>query len=113
MVKRSLKKTICRNTLDIRTFETLLLEIEAMLNTDLHIIIWTFLSPIATNPRLHYYVFERFRDEAVLKAHHEQLINTLDYFWSLWRKDYLQALAERTQSAPKKAQKFVFVAHSW
>uniref|UniRef100_A0A7I4XXG8 Integrase catalytic domain-containing protein n=1 Tax=Haemonchus contortus TaxID=6289 RepID=A0A7I4XXG8_HAECO len=128
IVKRALKKTIHRNTLNIRSLETLLIEIEAALNTrplttvtvpatgelttlrpiDLinpYYYQGHFLSPLGPSfSDFQYYVPSDSETKQSLKAQHECLLSTLDHFWSLWKKDYLQVLAERTQSVAKGAR---------
>ncbi|KAK6760056.1 hypothetical protein RB195_021539 [Necator americanus] len=121
-VKACLKKTMLKRILDLRTFETVLFEIEAILNTRPLIPITSsdpdediVLRPIdLINP---YFRIGRLKDITPLRydvtanEHHNSIIEhyqefreILDHFWNLWHKEYLALLAERNASRSKCRQ---------
>ncbi|RCN44551.1 hypothetical protein ANCCAN_09439 [Ancylostoma caninum] len=115
----ALKKTVRKHTIDLWTLGTLLFEIEATLNT-------RPITPVSTNPSGETYVLRpidpinpNFRlgrlgePNRIGNAYYDPSVsdsrelilsdyNTLraksELFWSIWRKEYLQALAERNNA---------------
>uniref|UniRef100_A0A183GSM3 Integrase catalytic domain-containing protein n=1 Tax=Heligmosomoides polygyrus TaxID=6339 RepID=A0A183GSM3_HELPZ len=107
-VKTALKKTVHRNTLDLCNLQTLLTEIVSTLNTRP----FTPLSGKATEPvhilRPIDLVSSKFslvtESQEFLVCQYSLLRDSLKTFWELWHKEYLQALAERSQIRFAKQQ---------
>ncbi|CAJ0594773.1 unnamed protein product [Cylicocyclus nassatus] len=119
-VKSCLKKTVRRETLDLWLFETLILEIEAVLNTrplfpansanlntDLVIRPIDLINPQFRLGRLTYSMPQKIETSSrdnyeSLKTQYRLLQTDLDYFWDIWHKEYLAALAERQATRIQK-----------
>ncbi|EYB84716.1 hypothetical protein Y032_0311g2141 [Ancylostoma ceylanicum] len=124
-VKACLKKVVQKQCLDIWTFETVLFEIEATLNTRPLIPVTVgqpdqnlVLRPIdLINPHFRLgrlnnitpirYELSTNESYESLTSCYEDLRRTLDQFWDLWHKEYLAALAEKnaTRSSRRQAAK--------
>ncbi|CAJ0591480.1 unnamed protein product [Cylicocyclus nassatus] len=120
-VKSCLKKTVRREILDLWLFETLILEIEAVLNTrplfpansansntDLVIRPIDLINPQFRLGRLTYSMPQKIETSSrdhyeSLKTQYRLLQTDLDYFWDIWHKEYLAALAERQATRTQKS----------
>ncbi|CAJ0601286.1 unnamed protein product [Cylicocyclus nassatus] len=113
-------KTVRRETFDLWLFETLILEIEAVLNTrplfpansansntDLVIRPIDLINPQFRLGRLTYSMPQKIETSSrdnyeSLKTQYRLLQTDLDYFWDIWHKEYLAALAEQQATRTQK-----------
>lgn len=124
-VKTALKKTVQRKTLDLWNLQTLLSEIEATLNTrpitpmtgntaenarilrPIDLINPQFSLGFLDSPKAPVTQYDPFistESQETLVSHYALLRDSLETFWELWHKDYLQALADRNQLRIAKKQ---------
>ncbi|VDO34940.1 unnamed protein product [Heligmosomoides polygyrus] len=117
-VKTALKKTTHKNILDLWNLQTLLTEIEATINTrpltpltgsaadgalvlrPIDLINPQFTLGHLENPTAKVTSSDHFANsdsQEFLVSQYSILRDSLQTFWELWQKDYLQALAERNQ----------------
>ncbi|KAL6743079.1 hypothetical protein Aduo_016163 [Ancylostoma duodenale] len=117
-VKNALKKTIHKAFLTLRDFETILTEVEAVLNTrpltpvndsliDGNVRIlrpidlinpYANLNPFAEkNTTTSLYLYHSSETKEYINSWFHSALDNLNLFWKLWQKDYLQALIEKQQ----------------
>ncbi|EYB83841.1 hypothetical protein Y032_0328g2641 [Ancylostoma ceylanicum] len=124
-VKTALKKTIPRQILDLPKLQTLICEVEAVLNTrpitsvptntaeeayvlrpiDLispYFRLGQLNGPVGT--RAFYNESNETDSQASITLYYTVLRESLDAFWNIWRKEYLQLLGEKNILLPNKKQ---------
>lgn len=124
-VKTALKKTVHKNILDLWNLQTLLTEIEATINTrpltpltgsaadgalvlrPIDLINPQFTLGHLENPTAKVTSSDHFANsdsQEFLVSQYSILRDSLQTFWELWQKDYLQVLAERNQLRSSKTR---------
>ena len=118
LVKRALRKTLAKNLLTMIQMQTLIKEVEAVLNSRPLVYVGEdinsriTLTPgnfLSLNPRIGIPETDVTESEySPCESSGEKLLNSwkkgqklLDKFWKMWREDYLLSLRERTESKLK------------